>query len=444
MINKFFFKRIDNSSLIVFRVFFGALITIEAWGAILTGWVKRIFVDPEFTFHFIGFDLLQPLLGSGMYFYYFLMGLAGLFVCLGYKYRLNIVIYTLMWAGVYFSQKSAYNNHYYLQLLLLVFMCIVPAHQYFSLDAKQNKAIKKNYMHQWVWIFIVLQIWIVYTYAAIAKLYPDWLDGTATAYLMEKKKDYWLIGEFLQQRWIHFAIAYFGICFDLLVVPLLLWKPTRKFIFILSIFFHLFNSIVFGIGTFPYMSLTFTLFFFPAKTINQIFLKKKPLYEGNQIDHPQYAPLLHAFFIIWFFLQITLPIRHWFIKGDVLWTEEGHRLSWRMMLRSKSSTFQIKLYNKNEDEMRYIRTADYITPKQHKMLSRPDGIWQFCQKLKELHLEKGEEVEIYVRSEISINGSEPELIIDPDYDMAKAEWNYFWHNPWVLLAEERKKYKQNQ
>jgi len=441
VIARYFFKRIDNTSLIVFRILFGALITLEAWGAIATGWVKRMFVVPDFTFHFIGFDFLQPFLGSGMYAYYLIMGLAGLFVCIGYKYRFNIILYSLMWAGVYFSQKSAYNNHYYLQLLLLIFMSLAPAHRQFSLDAKLRPEIKQNYMHQWVWIFIVLQVWIVYTYASIAKLYPDWLDGTATAFLMEKKKDYWLIGDFLQQRWVHLSIAYFGIFFDLLVVPLMLWKPSRKFMFVLSIFFHLFNSIVFGIGIFPYMSLSFTVFFFPAKTVNRLFLKRKPFYDKGKVDQPSYAKPLILFFGLWFLVQIALPLRHWFIKGDVLWTEEGHRLSWRMMLRSKSSSIQIKVYNKSKDDTRYIRTADYLTPKQHKMLSRPDGIWQFCQKLKKIYLAKGEEVEIYVRCMVSINGSETAPMINPDYDMAKAEWDYFWHNPWILLAEEREEYK---
>jgi len=75
------------------------------------------------------------------------------------------------------------------------------------------------------------------------------------------------------------------------------------------------------------------------------------------------------------------------------------------------------------------------------MLSRPDGIWQFCQKLKKIYLAKGEEVEIYVRCMVSINGSETAPMINPDYDMAKAEWDYFWHNPWILLAEEREEYK---
>ncbi|HET8809528.1 MAG TPA: HTTM domain-containing protein, partial [Flavobacteriaceae bacterium] len=93
------FKQIDNSALIVFRVCFGLLITLEAWGAIFTGWVKRVMIDPQFTFNFIGFDFLQPLPGNWMYAYYALMGLFGVFVMLGHKYRFSIIAYTIMWTG---------------------------------------------------------------------------------------------------------------------------------------------------------------------------------------------------------------------------------------------------------------------------------------------------------------------------------------------------------
>lgn len=35
-------------------------------------------------------------------------------------------------------------------------------------------------------------------------------------------------------------------------------------------------------------------------------------------------------------IQIGMPLRHHLDPGDVAWTEEGHRYSWRMKLRSKS------------------------------------------------------------------------------------------------------------
>ena len=70
MLNRWLFKHIDNSALIVFRFFFGFLLAAEGFGAILTGWVKRAFVEPQFTFNFIGFDWLQIFVGEYMYVHY--------------------------------------------------------------------------------------------------------------------------------------------------------------------------------------------------------------------------------------------------------------------------------------------------------------------------------------------------------------------------------------
>lgn len=434
--NKLLFKQVDNSPLIVFRVLFGLLITLEAWGAILTGWVRRTLVEPEFTFNFIGFDFLQPLPGLGMYFYFGVMGLFGVFVMLGFKYRFSVIAYTLLWTSVYLMQKTSYNNHYYLLILLLIFMCIVPAHRYFSIDAKQNPSIRSIKMPNWVVIFIIGQIWIVYTYASLAKLYPDWLDGTFPELLMKGKAHYWLVGDLLQEPWAHMTICIFGILFDLLVVPLLLWKPTRKAMFIASIFFHLFNSIVFQIGIFPYMSLAFTVFFFPKDYINRKFLKLKPFYSDSEIKVPQLAPYFKGFLLIWFVIQLILPIRHHFIQGNVFWTEEAHKMSWRMMLRAKGGYAGFKIKNLNTGKTENVDLEKYLTTKQRRNLLKPDGIYQFTQKLKKEYAEKDIPIEIYARVKVSLNGRTPEFLVDPKLDLTSIEWNYFWHNEWILPQPE--------
>ncbi|WP_372919627.1 HTTM domain-containing protein, partial [Salegentibacter sp.] len=142
MLDRWLFKQVDNSALIVFRVFFGLLITIEAWGAIWTGWIERTLIEPQFTFNFIGFEFLQPLPGNGMLWYYGVMGLFGIFVMLGFKYRLSMFAYGVMWASVYLMQKSSYNNHYYLLMLLCMIFVFLPMHHYFSIDAWRNKKIR--------------------------------------------------------------------------------------------------------------------------------------------------------------------------------------------------------------------------------------------------------------------------------------------------------------
>lgn len=435
-LNAFLFKEIDNTQLVVFRVFYGLLVCCEAFGALATGWVRRTFIEPKFTFSFIGFEWLQPLSGNGMYYYFALMGITGILITLGYKYRYSSLAFALLWSGVYFMQKTSYNNHYYLLMLLAFIMAFLPAHKSLSLDARLDSNIKKDTMHNWVRWLIIAQLFIVYTYASIAKLYGDWFDLSIIEILMKGKKDYWLIGEFLQEKSVHKIIAIFGIAFDLLVVPALLWKPTRKIAFGFSIFFHLFNSFVFRIGIFPYLSLAFCVFFFPPENIRNFFLGKKEVDIPLQSNLPNNHNLMVSCIVLYLLIQLVLPLRHHAIKDDVLWTEEGHRLSWRMMLRTRAGYARFKVVNKKTKATTNVDLDAYLTKKQRRKVGcYPDYIWQFAQKLKREYAEKGEDISVYVTGKTRVNAGKYQPLIDPHVDMAAAKWNYFSHNEWILPSE---------
>ena len=436
--NKFLFKYIDNTGLVLFRVVFGFLITLEAFGAILTGWVRRILVETPFTFNFIGFDFLQFLQGPAMYYFFVIMGIFGVFVMLGYKYRFSMIAFALMWSAVYLMQKSSYNNHYYLMMLLCWIMAFLPANRWFSLDAKLNPAIKSAAMPRWILLVLILQVWIVYTFASVAKFYPDWLDASMAALLMESRADYWLIGDVLQLKWVHWCIAYVGILFDLLIVPLMLWRRTRMAGFIISVFFHLFNSIIFQIGIFPYMSIAFALFFFSPQTLQKRFLPKKTLYTGDEVIVPKNRNILVGIFSIYFLFQLGLPLRHWFLKDDVLWTEEGHRLSWRMMLRSKSGSLNVYVMDKVTGEKERYNFSELLGDKQQAAVrTKPDLMWQLAQKIHKVEKEKGRDVAVYMESMVSINHGGYHRFIDPEVDLAAEKWHPFKHSEWILPSPKK-------
>lgn len=434
MWNRLLFQKIDNSPLIIFRIFFGFLIACESFGAIATGWVHRNLIAPRFNFPFIDFDWLQPLPGVGMYIYFFIMGLLGVCVALGYKYRVSIVSFTVLWTAVYLMQKTAYNNHYYLLVLLSLFMCFVPAGKNCSLDVMTKPEQRQDSMYSYVKWTIVLQLFIVYVYASIAKLYGDWLNFDMIAILMQPVANYPFIGELLQKEWTHKVIGTTGILFDLLIIPALLWKRTRKVAFFLSIFFHLFNSIVFQIGIFPYLSLAFSVFFFEPETIRRLFFKRKQAYVKNVLQVPSYKRGLLIVLGIYFIIQVLLPVRHHFISDDVLWTEEGHRLSWRMMLRSRSGKGVFKVINNRTGEKTIIKPAEFLTVKQQlKVFAYPDFAWQFAGYLKSEFSKNGEDISVYLEnSKVSINKRPYAAFIDPKTDLANTPWLRFSHHEWIL------------
>lgn len=431
---RWLFERTDNITLVLFRFFYGFLMATEAFGALMTGWVRRTLVEPEFTFNFIGFDWIQPLPGWGMYFYFALMGVMGLFIMVGYRYRFASFAFAFLWTGVYLMQKTSYNNHYYLMVLLGFIMAFLPAHRDLSLDVLRRPELKRQWMSRGITVLITAQLVIVYTYASVAKLYADWLDFSFLKILMESKRNLPVIGAFLQQGWVHTAMGVFGLVFDALVIWALLWKPTRKVAFALSIFFHLFNSYVFKIGIFPYLSLAFCVFFFPADELRRWFhLPRDEELPEEPLELPKHSrwslPIIGTYLLI----QLLLPLRHHLIEGPVLWTEEGHRMSWRMMLRSRNGNVNIRVVNKTDGTTKMVELQRYLSRRQmRKVATYPDFIWQFCQRLKKEYAEEGQEVELYVTGRVSINRKNPQALIDPTVDMAKAEWNYFFHNDWIL------------
>jgi len=432
------FEPIDNAPLILFRITLGLLIAAESIVAIFTGWVKKNLIDPTVHIPHIGFDFLVPLPGYGMYFYYVIMGILGVFIMLGYKYRYSLGFFTLLWIGVYLMQKASYNNHYYLLILVCLIMLFLPANQYASADAKKNPAIKNLTMPRWCSWVMIIQMTIVYFYATLAKFYPDWLDGTFTGILFSNLSNFPVLGTVFTEKWFHVFIAYAGIFFDGLIIPALLWKRTRNSALIASLIFHLFNSITLQIGIFPYFAISFIVFFYSPETIRNLFFKKKPQLQLEDLSASySYSKAITYFFIPFFVIQLILPIRHYFIKGDVLWTEEAHRLSWRMMLRQKSGSTHFKVIDKKTNQELPYNIVEKLTRKQLGLVSsKPDGIWQMAQHIKKEFAEKNIEVSIFIDSQLSVNNKPYKPFIDPTVDFAEAEWNYFGHNDWILLYDK--------
>lgn len=443
MFGNFLFQRIDNSQIIVFRIFFGLLMAVECWGSIGTGWVKETFVEPEFSFTFIGFEWTHFLLGNTMYYLYGFLGLMGILIMLGAFYRMATVLFALGWSLVYFMQKEHYNNHYYLVMLIAWFMVFIPANRFKAVDVWIWPQIRSNYTFLWTRLIFILQLLIVYTFAAIAKLYPGWMNGDflmvryqSVSHWAHKNIAWDPLTEFLRSRDFAQIFSWLGFGFDLLIVPLLLWKRTRVIAFFAAFFFHIFNSVTLHIGIFPYFALALAVFCFPEETIRRIFFPRKTSFMAGSTEFQPRHRNQNVFtfvFFVYIAWQIYLPLRHWHIPGDVLWTEEGHRLSWRMMLRTKSATTHFFMVDKETGERSKVNLRDYMTNLQrNRVATRPDMIWQFAQYLKKDQLEKGKDVSVYVQSRLSINQGPYHEYIDNETDLANTKWKYFGHQNWIL------------
>ncbi|WP_291720588.1 HTTM domain-containing protein [Bernardetia sp.] len=447
---------IDIAPLIYARVILGLLMTIELTGGALSPYAQTlIHGDLHFSYSFAPFikPWSEPLL---LYVHFGVNFILGLMVVFGFKYRFACVAMFLSSISIFLMEKTLYINHIYLYCLLFLVFAFLPANRAFSVDTYQNPQLKSSEIPAWTVYCLIAQLSIVYFYAGLAKLNIDWLHAQPMQLWLANKINHPVpyLGILLSHKYHAFLVAYGGIAFDLLVVPLMLWKKTRKVTFIVAIFFHSTNAITFGIGTFPWFSIAATALFFSPKTFRTWKFFK---HLGKKLPAPnthffQYSDeskfsqrFVYSFFFLFFIVQFFLPWRAYLYPEDPSWTEQGHFFSWRMMLRTKRGNTVFKVSDTNSNKQETVRPMEHLSFKQsNKMQKDPDMILQYVHFLEDLYKrEKGyQDPIIKVESKMSLNNRKPQRFIDPNIDLTKEQrtWKpYNWVEPLTETAYKEEK-----
>ncbi|MDG2274515.1 MAG: HTTM domain-containing protein, partial [Flavobacteriaceae bacterium] len=221
MITKYFNKYTDAKPLVVFRIFFGVMMFISMLRFWANGWVEKLYIKPTFFFSYYGFEWVKPV-GNYTYLIFVACAIASLFVAIGYKYRIAIIIFFLSFTYIELMDKTTYLNHYYFVSVLSFLLIFLPANSQFSVDSYLRK---KEYIRipRWTIDSIKLLLAIVYFYAGLTKLNSDWLFRAMPLKIwLPSKYDLPLIGNnLMQQEWFHFAMSWGGALYDL-IIPFLL------------------------------------------------------------------------------------------------------------------------------------------------------------------------------------------------------------------------------
>ncbi|MEX2349980.1 MAG: HTTM domain-containing protein [Flavobacteriaceae bacterium] len=438
----YFQKQTSAAPLAVFRIGFGLMMLISIirfWGY---GWIDKLYIQPKFYFSYYGFEWVKPL-GEWTYLIFFICGLSALFVAIGLKYRLSIIVFFLSFTYIELMDKTTYLNHYYFISVLSFLMLFLPANAYFSID---NLLRKKQFttIPKWNIDAIKLLIGIVYFYAGLAKINSDWLFKAMPLKIwLPSKYDLPFIGEkLLQQEWFHYAMSWGGMFYDLLIPFLLLYRKTRVFAFVLVVFFHVFTRVLFPIGMFPYIMIVGSLIFFDAglhhKIIDKIkaalkFFRVKTKALPTQTFTPSNQKIITSVLIVFFVVQLLLPFRYVLYPGELFWHEQGYRFSWRVMLMEKRGHAYFKVVNPEKGTYFYVDNTDFLTGFQEKQMStQPDFILEYAHYLGERFKAQGHgPIEIYVESYVALNGRRSQPFIDPNVDLLK-QYESFRPKTWIL------------
>ncbi|MEO8933777.1 MAG: HTTM domain-containing protein [Xanthomarina sp.] len=449
-------EQTSTAPLAVFRILFGLMMLFSIGRFWNNGWIETLYIKPNFHFSYMGFEWIKPL-GEWTYLVFFICGLAALFIALGLKYRLAIIVFFLSFTYIELMDKTTYLNHYYFISLVGFLMIFLPANASFSLDSYLKKISYKN-IPKWSIDSIKLLLGLVYFYAGIAKINSDWLlKAMPLKIWLPSKYDLPFVGtNFMQQEWFHYAMSWSGMIYDLAIPFLLIYKRTRWFAFALVVFFHVFTRVLFPIGMFPFIMIASSLVFFDAGFHQKILELIRNIIEfiGSKlggfkmkatqikssvdiiiVDHfiVKRKQLVYSVLVVFFAIQLLFPFRYMLYPGELFWTEEGFRFSWRVMLIEKMghTTFSIK--NSETGASFLIDNTDFLTSFQEKQMSfQPDFILEYAHYLGDHFSSQGHKnIQVFAESYVALNGRLSQPYIDSTVDLYKEKESWK-HKTWIL------------
>ena len=425
---------VDGASLAVFRMAFGLLILYEAIANVRRGWITEFWVNPLVRFSYLGFDWVKPLPEAWLVGLNYLMAAAAVLLVLGLFYRAAAITVFIIFTYQFLLEATRYLNHFYAICLFAFLLCFIPAANVWSLDNVLKRS-GPTLVPTWsVWI-LRFQVGVLYVFGGLAKLQSDWIAGQPIVSWMGRRADQPLVKFFLDRGWEVPFFAWGGLAIDLLVVPALLWRPTRYYAFAMAVIFHLLNAYLFNIGIFPWMMIGLTTIFFiaewPRKLVPAFMRRGDPHAAGS--TQLSFALRGAAFGILSAFvvLQLLWPARAALYPGNVLWTEEAANFSWRMMLREKKG--EARMIVVADQKVDTVQFDDMLRVWQvQPVATRPFLTLQFAHFLADHYRRQGyADVKVYADSWMAMNGRPRQQMIDPRIDLA-AEPKSALPARWIL------------
>lgn len=441
---RYFEKTTSAAPLAVFRIALGALIFLSIVRFWLKGWIEELYIRPKYFFSYHGFEFVTPI-GEYTYIIFAVCGIAALLVAIGLYYRIASIALFLSFTYIELMDKSTYLNHYYFISMVCLVMIFLPAHVYFSLDAARTSKLNRHYIPAWSIDVIKFFVAILYIYAGLAKVNSDWLlHAQPLRIWLPAKNDLPIIGPLFNYTWVPFAFSWIGCLYDLSIPFLLFNKYTRPAAYGAVVAFHVLTAILFPIGMFPLVMIATALIFFSAEFHERILSRLAGLFrmrsalpvQDSAFTYSRFANYcIIVFFVTFFSIQVLLPLRHLLYPGELFWTEEGYRFSWRVMLMEKAGNAQFVVKD-NSGKSTMVDNSAFLTPLQEKMMStQPDMILQYAHMLRDYYSTQGfQNPSIYADTYVVLNGRLGKTLIDPGVDLAK-EQDSFKHKSWILPFE---------
>uniref|UniRef100_A0A7S4JHQ9 HTTM-like domain-containing protein n=1 Tax=Paramoeba aestuarina TaxID=180227 RepID=A0A7S4JHQ9_9EUKA len=454
---------IDAKPFAVLRILWGLVLVMECWSFMRGNFTKAdsSFFGLKVNLPYYGFQWLPKLTLPQAHALIVFCFVSAWGVTLGIFYKFSMTCFVLGFSYVYFYEGSVYLNHLYLLLVICSTFAILPCNTRYSVDSYVFKGVYSKTVPRWTAVILYVLLTCVYGHAAQAKCNRDWLRAEPLRHWLPKRVMFY--GPLLGQESFAYFLSYGGLIYDAIAAPLLIYKPTRLLGIGLNVFFHVTNKLIFSIGIFPYMMLSFLVLFVDLSFLDTII--PPPLEDGEEEvevgrkgrgkmvirrkdkGRKHKASSLKKMMIITLIItygafHALFPLRHHFYPGYVAWNEYGHLYSWRMKLRDKNCEIRDVIATDprtgNNFTAKKVFNAQFSKRQISALRSRPDflstGAHATSKALQEMN-KIDLHVPVYLDVWCQLNFGPLTQFTNPEFDMASHE-TFDWPYPWLQPEPE--------
>jgi vitamin K-dependent gamma-carboxylase len=425
-LNKKLSEPMEFTPFFLLRILFGLIAAINPLLIVSNTNVFNTYFK-EYEIYFNYFDFIRPFDLETMKILFIISSINALGIAFGFLYKFNCLMYLILTTYFFSINQMFFQNHYYLIILLSLICLFVPLNSQKSIDSKLFPKIKKETLPAVYFLVFKMQMIIVYLFGAIVKINSDWLKAYPLRMWLENFTTMSFWGELRHSTALAYALSYGGLFFDLLIVPGLMYKKTRKISFVLLAGFHFINHNIFQIGVFPFLAFGLTVILFSDW---KIVAEAKPIKSNTKY---------HNWILFWIYLiiQILIPMKHFLYEGNPVWNGKGHFFSWRMRLSELDNNFYFIVINPLTNQRIEINPDSphpYLTKKQYAFLSMaPDLVVKTAKYIaQDFYNKSGIYPQVYLGGGLSLNGRPLEPYANLSMDLAKEEYHYFTSYPWIL------------
>jgi hypothetical protein len=391
------------------------------------------YINTVFHFKYEGFHWVKQFPDEIMYFIFGISVFVSITFTIGYFFRASSILLFIIYTYLFLLDVSYWNNHYYFFVFVLLLFSLTDSHKMYSMDAlrKQNTS---NLISNWQIFLFKFLIAIPLVFGAISKIMnPDWFSNLSMTHILRNSLERHEIvlndSTFILITW---TMTIGGFLYDLLIIPLLLWRRTFWFGVTLALVFNLSNHFFLNIGSFPWAMIGSLIMFYRFE-----------LREGVVPLIPASSKVVFFVFIFVSF-HVLMPFRHLMIEGSVFWTSEGKVGAWHMMSGSTVVEHPKFLIVEMDDsgniiEDNILNPNVFLNQKQLRTLGKwPKLIPDFAKWLAiQAKFHKMQNVAVYCDLRVGRNGRTPVPIVRINQELTRVKTNFFNHNDYILLYADQ-------